>query len=65
MSWPNAGWPSDAAPNCSNRRCMRASGVTVDGEPYCLDCADELLERFVAVSLRPDLREQLPQLWES
>lgn len=65
MTWPLADWPPEAPPNCSNRRCMRPSGVAVDGEPYCLACADELLERFVAVSLTPELREQLPQLWES
>lgn len=58
-------WPLDSPPNCSNRRCLRPSDLTIDGEPYCISCGDELTERFIAVSLNPDLREQLPPLWES
>lgn len=36
-----------------------------DGAPYCLDCADELLQRWAAIELTPALRETLPPLWES
>lgn len=55
----------EIAPNCSNRFCMASSDVEIDDVPYCLDCADQLLDRFCAVSLRPELREMLPELWRA
>ena len=56
-------WPLDNPPCCENRRCMRPADCDIDGQPFCLACADELLQRFIAVSWTPQLREQLPELW--
>lgn len=54
-------WGRYGAPLCS-LRCMHESECAVDGEPYCLDCADLVLDRFLAVSIDPDLARTLPAL---
>jgi hypothetical protein len=43
-------------------RCARLAELLVDGEPYCIDCADEWLDRMQAIEIYPALRESLPQL---
>lgn len=48
---------------CSNRRCLKPAEATLDDEPYCVDCLDELVDRLAAVSQRPELRDLLPELW--
>lgn len=50
-----------AVPLCT-LRCMRESALTVDGEPYCIECADLLIEREIAVSQNPELVALLPPL---
>lgn len=51
----------DDPPLCT-MRCMRPSALTIDGEPYCLDCTEEWLDRLQAIELRPDLVDVLPSL---
>lgn len=59
-------WGVDDAmpPNCSNRLCMAPAEADWDGEPYCLACADLVLERLAAVDRVPALRDLLPPLFE-
>lgn len=64
LYYPNAEWDIQTPPLCS-ARCMRVAQCAIDGEPYCIDCGDLVLDRFVAISLNPALRESLPPLWES
>lgn len=51
----------DDPPLCSTR-CMKAAALTVDGVPYCLDCAEAWFDRLQAIELRPELAELLPAL---
>lgn len=57
---PASEWGDDP-PLCSTR-CMRLSFLTVDGVPYCIECADAWLDRIAAIELRPAIRELLPAL---
>ena len=36
--------------------------MALDGWPYCLTCADDQVERWVAFSLNPGLVASLPSL---
>jgi hypothetical protein len=47
---------------CSTRHCVELAAVTLDGWPFCLDCADAEVDRWVAWSLNPELVELLPSL---
>ena len=49
---------------CSRKRCAELAAVLLDGWPFCLDCADLDLERWVAWSLNPELVGMLPSLDE-
>lgn len=61
-------WDYDEVDWTSQRcyRCLFANVVEllVDGEPLCIGCADELVERVAAISIYPAMRETLPPLWE-
>jgi hypothetical protein len=48
---------------CANRRCGKVAEWLAEGLPVCSGCADELLERWVAIDLDPRLRWRLPTLW--
>lgn len=37
-------------------KCGKPAECLLDGLPYCLRCADVEIERWAAVSLRPELR---------
>jgi hypothetical protein len=37
---------------------------TLDEEPLCLGCADDVVERLVVAELAPDLARELPTLEE-
>lgn len=41
---------------------MREAQLTVDRVPYCIECADALVERAEAIEIAPRLRELLPAL---
>ena len=43
---------------------MNLAECVYEDMPLCLDCADDLLDRQVAISLSPNIRGMLPQLWE-
>ena len=43
-------WRVDATPLCTTR-CMRLAELLLDGEPYCIDCADETLANEMAAPL--------------
>lgn len=47
---------------CSSRHCTEEATVALDGWPYCLTCADDQVERWVAFSLNPGLVASLPSL---
>lgn len=44
--------------------CARYAELLYDGQPLCIDCADLLLQRHVAISENPALLTSLPPLWE-
>ncbi len=44
--------------------CMAPAACLYDGQPLCLDCADLLLERHLAIAERPELLTLLPPLWD-
>lgn len=46
---------------CDDCRHKSADGLYL-GEPLCIACADNRLERFAAISLNPKLRDLLPPL---
>lgn len=54
-------WAEHGTPLCV-LRCMSDAQLTIDGVPHCVDCADLVIEREVAISLRPDLIDTLPPL---
>ena len=54
-------WAADDPPLCITR-CMHPAELTIDNEPYCIDCADTWLDRLVAIELQPSMRELLPSL---
>lgn len=56
-----ADWTPQTTPLCS-RRCMRQAELLVDGEPYCITCADEWVERVEAVEISPRIHGLLPPL---
>lgn len=47
---------------CARRHCTEEAEVSLDGWPYCLDCADAELDRWVAFSLNPELVALMPGL---
>lgn len=47
---------------CSILHCVQRAELWYDDLPMCIDCADELLERQIAISMYPDMRHLLPQL---
>jgi hypothetical protein len=46
-------WPEDwyAAPPLCSMRCTRPAWALVDGEPWCLDCLDEMIGNDGALPL--------------
>ncbi len=56
-------WGIDGCLGADN--CMNRAECLFDGQPLCIDCADLLLERTVAITEVPRLRNELPPLWES
>lgn len=46
---------------CSRRRCVELAVCALDGEPYCLVCVDEVIER---AAVPPELARLLPSLDE-
>lgn len=55
---------AETPPNCSNRYCMRESELEADGTPYCIACADLILERWLLICAHPELRDTLAPLFE-
>lgn len=49
---------------CSIPHCLCWAELTIDGDPYCLACAVEQIDRWQAISIAPSLRETLPSLWD-
>lgn len=49
---------------CSIKRCSAPAELLYDGSPLCLDHADDLLERQVAICAVPSLRFSLPEVGE-
>lgn len=49
---------------CYAPHCLALAECLFDGVPYCLDCADLVLDRLVAVQLTPRLRELMPPVFE-
>lgn len=47
---------------CTRRHCVELAEVLLDGWPYCIACADEEVDRWVAFSLNPELVASLPGL---
>lgn len=45
---------------CQRKMCSNMAELLFDGQPLCIDDADDLLDRIVAVELYPDMREMLP-----
>jgi hypothetical protein len=43
-------WGIDTTPLCTTR-CMRLAELLLDGDPYCIDCADETLANEGAAPL--------------
>jgi len=48
---------------CSAPACVQLALGLLDGVPYCADCAEQLIERAIAVHEAPSLRQTLPPLW--
>lgn len=44
--------------------CQQMADLLFDGQPLCIDCADILWQRIHAIGLNPELRNQLPDLWD-
>lgn len=42
----------------------RAAECALDDEALCIECADLVLERWIAVAANPELRTKLPPLRE-
>lgn len=51
-------------PGCKWPRCGRASDGSLDGEPYCLEHVERVVDRWVAVSLFPEQAHLLPDLFD-
>lgn len=49
------------APLCV-MKCMRLSGCEIDGEPHCIECADDVIERMALMEVHPELANVLPSL---
>lgn len=47
---------------CSMKYCMALAECLFDDIPLCLDCADDLLDRQIAISLNPNMRQLLPEI---
>jgi len=45
-------------------RCGRPADGLLDGVPLCPDCAEQLMQRELAVEMLPALREQLGDLFD-
>lgn len=54
-------WNEQPCAYCFGRRPV---DLLIDDTPACVDCADLILERMVAVAMHPPMRELLPPLWE-
>lgn len=59
-----AAWAYDdvvwGSTECQRKACSKPAACLLDGEPLCLDDADDALERVQAVAIAPQLRELLP-----
>lgn len=55
----------DRTIGCNTHHCLDLAECLFDGQPLCLDHADELLQRVAAIAEVPRLRSLLPPLWES
>lgn len=51
-------------PCTGHEECTHMADLLYDGQPLCIECADLLLHRQNAIGRLPQLREQLPPLWE-
>lgn len=47
---------------CSMLHCCQLAECWYENDPYCLDCADELIDRQCAISLDGNMRNLLPDL---
>ncbi len=47
---------------CSRRHCVEGAACLLDGWPFCLDHADDEVERWLALELNPELVGLLPAL---
>lgn len=47
---------------CSIRQCVNIAECVFEDLPYCLDCADALIDRQIAISLDPRMRQWLPNI---
>lgn len=47
---------------CTRRHCVELAVLTIDGWPFCLDCADDELDRAIAWELNPELVGRMPAL---
>jgi hypothetical protein len=45
---------------CSVKDCANLAECTLSGDPLCIDCADDIIDRIEAISLHPKMRELLP-----
>lgn len=64
MAWqriapPEVDW---GLTGCTARHCVELAEVLLDGWPFCLDCADTEVDRWVAWSLNPEAVELMPSL---
>lgn len=46
---------------CRRRRCVKLAACSIDGEPFCLECADEEIER---AAMPIELAAMMPSLDE-
>lgn len=47
---------------CHARHCVELAVVLLDGWPFCLDCAGDLVDRWTAWELNPELVASMPAL---
>lgn len=50
---------------CLASNCMRVADVLLDGVPCCIPCADDVIERWIAVTMLPAIAQSLPPLFNA
>lgn len=65
--WTGREWDVDdvrwGVTGCSAPNCEESAELLWDGEPFCIDCADLLLERLAALEFNPRANEFLPTMF--